>query len=150
MSSTSIIYELKYEVKSFPLIFYWKKGLLTILVVLLVAIFTYLVLKSLLYAIFAILVILLPVVNFIFPSRLKFYSTYVIKEQLLLKTELNYNDFDDIILLEDGLFFYKEINNSKKGFSAFRNRSRNKSEYLYIFDNDLRNKIFNLIKENRK
>ncbi|MBF0300706.1 MAG: hypothetical protein HQK51_18475 [Oligoflexia bacterium] len=133
-----------YEVKSFPLLFYWKKGLLTIIVVLLITIFTFVVLKGLFYAILAALVVLLPLVNFIFPSRTIFHSDYAIKEQLLLKKTLNYNSFDDIVLLEDGIFFYKK----EKGAISFVRKTR--SEYIYIFDNNLKNTIFNFIKNKNK
>lgn len=138
----------KYQVKSFPLIFYWKKGILTIAIVIFATFFAYFVLKGILYAILAALIILMPVVNFIFPSHTKFYNDYAEKEQILFKKKIIYSDFDDIVMLEDGILFYKKNSGSSSAKVSFSRKS--KSDYIYIFDSELKKNIFNSIINGRK
>ncbi len=120
-----------YEVSSFPLTHYWKKGVFSVLVILFVTFLAQYLLGSIILSIIALLVMAMPVVNFLVPSRYLFFEDRYLIKILLTEKCFYYSDYKLFTLGSDGILPIKKSNKA--------------CEYIYIFNSNLKNEIHDFL-----
>ncbi len=122
----------KFDIKSFPLKIFWKRGVLAVFVILVCVILTHIILAKYVVSIMAFLILTMPVVNFVFPSRTLFFEDYFEKIQLFQNIQFDYSKYKFFETRQNGVVFFKN--------------KRRAGEMIYIFDNELKNSIVAFLK----
>ena len=121
------------EFRSFPALFYWKKGIFAASVILFVVYLTFVYSGNPVFPMIAFLVLTMPLVNFLFPSKYCFSGDRFLKMQLFNRQEFRYDDFKAFHIMKDGLLPIK-----KKGKSG---------DFIYVFDRQVMKELTGFLKE---
>jgi len=121
-------------IKSFPLIKFWKKGVLGSVIILLTVTLVYLITKSLIFTGIAFFLITIPSSGFFIPAYYFFYDTYLQKKELGHVIEMNYESFSSFSI-------------GTSGVELVKRGKRKKMEQLFIPEEGLRLELKNFLKD---
>jgi hypothetical protein len=123
--------EIFFNIESFPLRIYWKRGAFAFLMIFLTVLLTFLFSKNIMWAGLAFLVVTAPSLNFLFPSSFIFYEDRFEKKQLLSTISFNYKDINEVRIGKDGVLIER--------------KRRKQFDIIFIFDEKLKNDLFNFL-----
>jgi len=121
-----------YTVNSFPLYIYRKRGVFALFIVVFITCLTYVITDNYFFAIISFLVLSMPVVNFLFPTKYLFYEDYLTKRVILHWQKFSYVDFESF--------------DSGTGGILLKRKDGKGEEKIIISDEEERKKIIEFLK----
>ena len=125
-----------FEFKSIPFLHHRLKALLALCVVLFVVVMSFILMNNYFYSLMALFILVIPVSSFFLPTTYAFGEEGFFWIQLKLKKEFLYKDFHKVFEHPDGLYL--------------EDRKRKKSQFVYIYDENLKKQLFEFLMERVK
>jgi len=111
----------KIEFTVYPLMAYPLRGFFSLVMIVLFTALSYILVKHIVMPIFTFLIICMPIVNFIFPSKYILEDEGFKKIQLFQEKKMGWNQFASYLVTNDGVLLISKL-------------ARRYNEYIYIFD----------------
>jgi len=127
----------KIEFSVYPLMAYPLRGFFSLIMIMLFTALSYALVQHIVMPVFTFLILSMPIVNFIFPSKYILEDEAFKKIQLFQEKKTGWDTFASYMVMDDGILLISKL-------------ARRHNEYIYIFEKQYFVEIEELLKESKK